>query len=121
MARWLAEHDATPQLVLCSSATRARETLDLLQVDLDPAHVLVEDALYGAGSAGLLARVRALPESVEDVLLIGHNPGLADLCLLLAATGALALLESDTSSWSELGEGAMRLRELVLPRELGRG
>jgi phosphohistidine phosphatase len=131
IGRWLVENDARPQRVLCSSAVRARETFELLRLRLDTADVLVETGLYGAGADGLLARVRALPDAVDDVLLIGHNPGVADLCLLLATdgpereriarklpTGALALLETDGDSWSGLGEGAMLLRELVLPREL---
>jgi phosphohistidine phosphatase len=64
-------------------------------------------------------------------MLVGHNPGLGDLVLQLAEpgklrdraeakvpTGALATLEADIASWSELEPGGARLVAFVVPREL---
>src|SRR5690348_15438101 len=67
------------QLVLCSPARRALETLDRLRPALGGADVRVEPELYGADAAGLLARVRRVPDAVDAFLLIGHNPALHDL------------------------------------------
>jgi Epoxide hydrolase N terminus len=79
----------------------------------------------------LLRRVRALPDEAEEAMLVGHNPGLGDLVLQLAEpgklrdraeakvpTGALATLEADIASWSELEPGGARLVAFVVPREL---
>lgn len=131
LARWLDEHDVRPGLVLCSPALRATQTLEGVRTALGSPEVAVEESLYHAWSAELLERVRGLPDSVDEALLVGHNPGLADLCLLLAApgperdrivanlpTGALATLEQDTSSWASLEPGRAELTRLVLPREL---
>ena len=82
----------SPDLVLCSPAVRTRETLDLLapafRVRPD---VAFEDGLYLATAERLLFRLRALDETLGSVLLLGHNPGLHELAMLLSdvATGPL--------------------------------
>ena len=68
-------------LVLCSSAVRARQTLDLLKPSLGGAPVQIEEALYAAPAAALLERLQTLTESLSSVLLIGHNPGMKELAL----------------------------------------
>ncbi len=110
---------AKPELVLCSSAVRARATCAALS-DVLPAQVPIElDAsLYLASATALVARMRRVPETVNELLLIGHNPGLEDLALLLIQhaphslraklarklpTGALLSLELDIEHWSVLG------------------
>jgi len=131
IARWAGKHHVRPQLVVSSSAVRARETLQGVLPGLGQPEVWTEIALYGASADVLLARVRALPDEAEEAMLVGHNPGLADLVVLLAEpgdlreraeakvpTGALATLEADIASWSELEPGGARLVEFVVPREL---
>ena len=119
-----------PDLVLCSSATRTRETLELLSLE-DP-QVRIEDDLYGADDGALLARVRLLPEDAGTVLLIGHNPAMQDLAIRLAGPGAgeqaarlrekfptaaLAVYEIG-GVWGSLAADVAHLSSLVLPREL---
>lgn len=134
LARYVDSHGLRPELVLCSSAQRARETLELLRPALGPdADVGLEDELYGADTDGLVRRLRAVGNHVESVLLVGHNPGLQDLAVSLAGdgepkamqllrtkfpTGALAILDVGPTGWTRLGPGAARLTQLVLPREL---
>jgi phosphohistidine phosphatase len=52
-------------LVLCSSARRARETLDLVA---PPGEVRIEHELYGATAAELLERLRRVPDDVDAVM-----------------------------------------------------
>jgi phosphohistidine phosphatase len=131
MARWAREHGVRPQLVVCSGAVRAQQTLQRVLPGLGEPTVWVEVTLYAAGAETLLARVRALPAEVDDAMLVGHNPGLQELVLLLAApsrlreqardrlpTGALAALETGVERWADVTPGASRLTELVLPRRL---
>jgi phosphohistidine phosphatase len=131
IARWARKHDVRPQLVVSSSAVRARETLQGVLPGLGEPEVWFEIALYAARAETLLERVRALPDEVEEVMLVGHNPGLVDLLLLLAEpgdlreraeakvpTGALATLEADIARWVELRPGGARLVAFVVPREL---
>ena len=80
--QWLKEHAATPQCVLCSSATRARETCERVLGVLGYADVRSDARIYEATPAAL---IRVLEEHAEagSVLLVGHNPGLENLVALL--------------------------------------
>jgi phosphohistidine phosphatase len=128
IAKHMRAHELEPELVLCSSARRARETLERIKPALGQAPVRVEGELYGASARELLARLRRLPDAVGSVLVIGHNPAIHELALELAGpapelagkfpTAALATLAFDGSAWGELGPGAAELVELTRPREL---
>jgi phosphohistidine phosphatase len=131
VARWAKKHAVNPQLVVCSSAVRAQQTLQRMLPSLGDPAVWVEVTLYAAGAETLLARIQALPDEVDEVMLVGHNPGLMEVLLLLAATGelrerasvnvptgALAKLEADVVRWADVAPGEARLTEFVVPREL---
>jgi phosphohistidine phosphatase len=131
ITNWARTHDVRPQLVVASSAARARETVEGVLPGLGEPEIWVEDALYGAGTDSLLERVRALPDEAEEAMLVGHNPGLADLLLLLAEpsvlreraatkmpTGALATLEAHVERWVDVEPGGAQLVSFVVPREL---
>ena len=122
-----------PDLVLCSSARRARETLEAAAVGGE--HVIEPD-LYGASCEDVLERLRRLPEEVVSVMLVGHNPTLQALVLRLTddhngseasglaevrrkfPTGALATLTFD-GAWTELSPRSARLAAYVRPKSLG--
>jgi phosphohistidine phosphatase len=131
MARWAGSHDVRPQLVVCSSAVRARQTLERMRPALGDPAVWIEVTLYAATADTLLHRVRALPDEVDDAMLVGHNPGLMDLALLLAApgpnrkraranvpTGALVELVLAAGHWADVRPGEARMTQFVAPREL---
>ena len=131
LARVIDAEGVRPQLVLCSPAVRATQTLERVLDALGSPEVRLDEALYHASAEGLLSRVHAIPEDVSDAVVIGHNPGLAELCLLLARpgahrdriagslpTGAFATLAADTSSWEGLDAGSAHIVRLLLPREL---
>jgi phosphohistidine phosphatase len=128
IARWAARHDLRPQVVACSSAVRTRQTLKRVLPSLGRPEVWTEDSLYAASAETLLARVQALSREVDEAMLIGHNPGIQELVILLAApgglrdravaklpTGALATLEADVGGWAEIEPGQMRLLSFVVP------
>ncbi len=113
-----------PDLVLCSSARRTKETLELV----DPTgERLVEDELYGASAGEWIERLKQVPSETGSVLVIGHNPSLQKLVLGLGGpdgsvqdkfpTAALATLEL-TGAWDALEPGGASLTGLVRPRDL---
>jgi phosphohistidine phosphatase len=131
LARHLQHRVTPPELVLCSSAERARETLAGVARALGGPRVEIEGALYMAGADSLLDRLRSLPADTGVVMLVGHNPGLQSLVLALAsegdalgevrakfATGALATIELDVDTWADVAPGTGRLTGLVTPRAL---
>ena len=113
-------------LVLCSSARRARETLELVA---PPGEVQIERGLYGASADELLGRLRLVPEEVDAVMLIGHEPALSQLAIRLVGgaselaarkfpTAALATL-TFTGPWGTLAPEQAALAAFITPRELG--
>ena len=125
IGRWAADNDVRPLLVLCSTAVRARATLDLVLPGLGDPAVEVEPSLYHASAMELIERLQALPVGIESVLFVGHNPGLHDLACALAPpgpeafpTGALAELELAIEAWEDGRPGCARLRAVVVPRSL---
>lgn len=78
---WLREHGLLPDRVLCSSALRARQTLQGLG-DLGGAAVQEEAAIYAA-SPGTLAALADANRDAGRLLLVGHNPGLEQLAALM--------------------------------------
>jgi phosphohistidine phosphatase len=122
---YLRQEGIAPDLVLCSSAVRTRETLGLLGL-LAP-EVLVEDDLYGASVAELIGRLRRVGDPADSVLLVGHNPGIEDLAGSLAAeperltsfpTAALADLWVPIAAWDELRPGVAAINAFVTPSAL---
>jgi phosphohistidine phosphatase len=127
----IAEHvhreGIAPELVLCSTALRARQTLAALLPALPgEAEIRLEDGLYGAGASQVLERVREVDESVGSVLVVGHNPTLHELAVALTGrddalerfpTGALATV-AFRAPWARLADGGAELEGFVVPREL---
>lgn len=132
VGRAMADADLLPDLALCSTAVRARETWELAAEQWGtPPPVRHDGRLYGADVSELLEAVREVPEHVRTLLLVGHNPGLEELVLELAVDGlddtlalvrtkfptsAVAVLVWHGSSWHELGPGAALLTDVVVPR-----
>jgi len=116
-----------PNLVLGSPATRARQTLELLQL-APTAEVLIEEQLYGASPSELLALLRNIPAPVNSALLIGHNPGVEQLARTLLRdpgalpekfpTGAVADLRLPIRQWDDLASAAGALHAFLVPRTL---
>ena len=133
----LAARGAAPDLILCSTALRTRETLEPLLARLKPAPpVSMEPGLYLASAGALLARLRQLPADVHRVVLIGHNDGMAELARELATagdpaaiaamrtkypTGAAACLRVTLDDWLQLGHVGAELLAFLRPRDLMAG
>jgi phosphohistidine phosphatase len=129
----LAEGDAVPDLVLCSTARRTVETWEGLAPAWPSAiPVAYEPDLYGATATALLRRIRQVPDSAGCVLVLGHNPGVHDLASGLTGDGgehhrlrldlefptaALATLEVPTG-WAELAWQGATLADYLMPRDL---
>ena len=132
IADHIREQAIAPDVVLCSSSRRTRETLDRIERALpEGTRVEVERALYAASAGELVERLRLLPDGVGSAMLIGHNPGLQMLAIGLAARGAelgrlrtkfptaaLATLDIPNAEWRRLGTGDAELAAYVRPRDL---
>lgn len=134
MARWLEARGLRPEIVLCSSSRRTCETLELMREAVhEPTESRIHPDLYEAAPATLLGALRRLPERCDTVLLIGHQPELGELLRALTRrvrraddtrafekfpTAAIAVLQTDVTSWHELARGMGELVAFAKPREV---
>jgi phosphohistidine phosphatase len=132
VSHYLAQRGEPPSLVLCSTARRTLETLEPLRHRLGVPFE-ADRMLYLAEPDAILARLAQVDDRASGVLVVGHNPGLHELGLLLAGggdgeararlresfpTAALAILELDIESWEEIRARCGRLVELRVPKDL---
>lgn len=84
VGRWMAEHLDAPDLAVVSTATRARQTWDLIAAELpaQPPVRLEQDAYTFSGYA-LEDLVARLPQNARTVVLVGHNPAVEELIEIL--------------------------------------
>lgn len=128
LRRYCADNGVHPALVLCSTARRARETLEGVLPALGKPVVRFDDACYDATTASWLTTLRGL--DTPSALIVGHNPALHQLALTLAGgalrakieeklpTGALATFTAE--GWRGLAPRTAELTDVVFPRELPR-
>ncbi|MFD8206581.1 SixA phosphatase family protein [Streptomyces sp. NPDC059695] len=131
--RRLADSGITFDLALCSTAARTRETWKLAVHEL-PARpkTVYEERIYEASLGELIALVNETPDTVGDLLVIGHNPGMHALADALAGesegdllprmnrsgfpTSAFAVLRFD-GSWKAVEHGVGRLVDFWTPHD----
>jgi phosphohistidine phosphatase len=135
MANYMAAHKMNPELVLCSPARRARETNDIVIGKLRPAPVIhIEPEIYDFGDGAVLLNfLRHKAGTARSVLLVGHNPSIANLAGKLVGhgdatlranlaekfpTAALAVINFDLMSWAELEKGTGSLVRFVRPKDI---
>ncbi len=100
-------------LVLCSSANRTKETLNLLE--LKQTEMLFYDSLYLAEKEMLLAEIEKVPVRISNLLIIGHNNGLSDLAIYLTgsnihlSTCQMVQIQLETNAWNLLGQETGRI------------
>jgi|SRR5205085_8553944 len=135
MGREMRRLDLGFDLVLASPALRVTQTLTELAQGYGAAvETRFDDALYLAPVEALLALVRAVDDAESRLLLVGHNPGMEQLALLLSEAGelrdeiaakyptaALAEIAFEVDHWSGIAPGEGRLARFIRPRELAEG
>lgn len=126
---WLADERIRPDLVLCSPATRTRQTWQGVSIALAQAQsghvspeVRYEKGLYAGGRTKVFDLLRTVPDTIRTVLVVGHNPTVSEVSILLVPdeewdgrqvdlhTAGLAVHRAK-GSWSTTEPGSMALVE----------
>jgi phosphohistidine phosphatase len=126
---WDPSGDGTIDQVRCSSATRARETLERTGIDAPTSYT---DEIYEATADEIVAMLRRVHSGVRTLLVVGHGPGLPDTALELAGPGsdadaldavqrgfptsAMAVIDVP-DTWAEIDPDTTALRLFHVPRE----
>jgi phosphohistidine phosphatase len=126
IGRLLAAEQLIPELALCSSARRTRDTaFAALRACGYDREIRVLRSLYMAGPEACLQVLSALGQSPGRVLLVAHSPGLEALIELVTGesvelpTAALARIDLEIDGWRKAAGAAGTLRNVWRPKELG--
>ncbi|MFV0281709.1 MAG: SixA phosphatase family protein [Rhodoblastus sp.] len=137
VGRYLVEEKLIPNLAVVSNAIRARETLNCLMAETGRSlKTLVDPLLYMAEDYVLLAELHKTPDLAQTMLVVCHNPGLAEFALRMCGDGdpqalahmemkyptsGLAVICFDKKPWSTIKWGDGRLNRFVTPSMLVEG
>ena len=135
LGAWLRERRLTPDLAIVSDARRARETADIVLAGMpEKISRQLEPRVYNATPQTLLAFAQGAPDTAQAVMMIGHNPGFAELARALTGYGdryasarltakfptcGLAILDFDVETWADIGPRAGRLDSFITPAAPG--
>jgi phosphohistidine phosphatase len=134
MGKAMAERGIDPELVLCSSSRRTRDTLGLVLPELrvEP-KVVYEDALYHASPEEMLEMLRGVQLGANRVMLVGHNPEIHAFALDLVGAGpkhfrdrlsakyptaALAVINFANGLWKSVAVNSGTLNLFLSPKDL---
>jgi phosphohistidine phosphatase len=125
MGKLLRQREIGLDLVISSSAERARQTTQLVLMSAGlQVEVRYDDRIYEAGMRRLLTLISRLDNQANSVMLVGHNPGFEELLKTLTGevhsmpTATLAGIEFDVDDWSQVKARTGRLTLLLTPKEL---
>jgi phosphohistidine phosphatase len=126
MGSILTDRELVPQRILSSTAVRARQTAEaVVETSGFQGEVTFMDRLYMAEAEEYIAVLRELPDDIERVMVVGHNPGLETLLQLLSGlietlpTAVVAHLALPIQNWAELTtETNGEIVDIWRPKEL---
>lgn len=131
---YMASHALIPDRVIMSPSVRTQETWKFAASALHPAPAATSlERLYNATPPAILGVIREAPKTAHVLLVVGHNPGLHELALMLIASGAieareqlreklptsgLVIIDFAVDAWGKLHPQSGRLERFVTPKSL---
>ena len=113
-----------PEVILSSPATRAKATASLAKQGAElSAEIVYNEQIYEASTKTLKQVVSGIDDDFRSAMIVGHNPGMEGFVRYLTGalepmpTAALAVIDIDVASWSEIDSGRGRLRTLIRPKD----
>ena len=122
MGRVLTEEDLVPDLIISSTAVRAKKTAELaIEAGGWSSEIRLDRSLYDEGPRGVLTVGASAPD-VDGLMLVGHQPTWSMLVSALTGeraemkTAAVAVIELDIESWADLPGASGTLTRVLEPR-----
>jgi len=132
---YMASHGLVPDRVMMSPAARTQETWQFVAAAFRPVPAVTSpERLYNATPTAILGVIKEAPTAVHTLLIVGHNPGLHELALMLIASGnvemreqlreklptsSLVIIDFALDNWGKLHTHSGRLERFVTPKSLG--
>ena len=125
LSKYIQKHSISFDLILSSPSERTQSTLDLVLSSLNPIPSTVfKESIYHASASALSQLIKEQDEEINNVLVIGHNPGLhilteslTDESIIKFPTCAFAKL-TNFNHWKDLDADILNFELLITPREL---
>jgi phosphohistidine phosphatase len=125
MGKRLAKRDVKPELILSSPARRAFATAKIIAKSLryKLKNIVVDDRLYPGAADEILNSIHRLDKQLDRVMIVGHNPALADLAHRLSSeidrmpTCAVAKFRFDVKAWSMVDTSSLATVRLEHPKK----
>ena len=126
MGEYLSSVGLVPDVILCSTAKRAKQTARFLVTECSfDGLVIYYPALYHGGTEEFIEALEGLDDEIETAMIIGHNPGmeysLEDFCgeNEVMPTAAIAYIQFEFTTWKDIGTADMgKLVALWRPKEI---
>lgn len=125
--RLIEQHKANPDLILSSPAKRALRTARIIakEIDYPKEKIEIKDSLYGSGVGAMLNVIQYLDDSLDEVMLFGHNPDLTSLAIYLSnhevdniPTCGIFCVDFDIQSWNDVQKGKGIFKFFDYPKKL---
>jgi phosphohistidine phosphatase len=131
---YMATHALIPDKVLLSPAARVQETWKYMASEMRPAPgAATSDKIYDATSHDMFAMITATAASAQSLMIVGHNPTLQEVALMLIASGdvearerlreklptsGLVIIDFPFDDWSKIHPQSGRMERFVTPRSI---
>jgi phosphohistidine phosphatase len=126
MGKLLRSKKIVPEMIICSTAQRSRETAELLAESMKFKEAIIySDALYMAEPSDILAEIAHHATKQKTVMVIGHNPGSEALLQILTGkveslpTASIAYVTAKIDNWKDVKKSdSLKLKNLWRPKDL---
>ena len=132
---YMASHALVPDRVMASPSARTQETWKFAAAAFRPGPTeAAVERLYDATANDILEVIKHAPASAHTLLIVGHNPGLHELAVMLVASGdietreqlreklptsGLVIIDFAFDEWAKLHPQSGRLERFITPKSLG--
>ncbi len=127
VAAYLKSKEIKPDLILSSTAVRAFETSKMVAVELGypEQEIITSKNIYHAGTDDIFDELFGLDNSIESVMIFGHNPTFTDFVNIFETpiinnlpTSGIAAISFKTDKWEEIANSKFKVEFIVTPRML---
>ncbi|QJW89295.1 phosphohistidine phosphatase [Spirosoma taeanense] len=127
MGRYLRDQDVRPDVIISSTAFRAKDTAKVLaeQLSYDPAQIRLSPDLFDGGPKAYMAAVNALADDTSSAMIVGHNPDVSYFAEFLThenvgsmSKGAVIAVSFEDLTWAEISSRTGSITFRIAPKQL---
>ncbi|MCK5775462.1 MAG: histidine phosphatase family protein [Bacteroidales bacterium] len=127
IAEFLSAKNIKPELILSSAANRTMQTSAIIAHTLKTSEnaIIKTPSLYLASADQMLDEIYALDDHIDEIMIVGHNPGISSLAAYLShsdiawlSTSAIVGVELETEKWNDLDLAAKKLLFNIKPSSI---